>query len=259
MTMDTAEPFELKSVVHLVRPDGARARDLESLRVGLERASAESLFYHAIQCPLRRPDSSELPPDDLSAWVNGVLQDRETAERLSYAAQSHAGSEAELRQALVAVLGEMSEKDRHARGAPEESAFVFLAAESVLVPVGLAPRDADELVEALAGSDPGVWFYHLIEEPWYLSGTLPAAVWARGLGASRLGDLLEEAAHSGHGLVELRSRLLRRWRQIQLRRRVTEAAEATESERREAGHAAVVGLVRRILQTEGSDDASRGA
>jgi hypothetical protein len=256
--MDAAAAFELTSVVHLVRPAGDRARDLETLRAGVQRAGAESLFYHAIQCPLRRPDSSGLPPDDLSAWVNGVLQDRETAERLSFAVQGHGGSEAELRQALLEALESVSEKERRERAAPAESAFVFLTAESVRVPVGQAARGADDLMEDLAAADPSVWFYHLIEEPWYHHGAPPVARWARGLGESRLADLLEEEARSGRGLEEMRRRLLRRWRQSRLHGRVAAAASSTESERREAGRAAVAGLVRRITRTGGSDDTGHG-
>ena len=259
MTMDAIGPFELASVVHLVRPAGARARDLEALRIGIEGVNAASLFYHTIQCPLRQPDSSGMPPDDFSAWVNGVLQDRETAERLSFAVQGHGGSEAELRQALLDALGSVSEKERRERAAPVESSFVFLTTESVRIPVGVDARNADELVEALATADPGVWFHHLIEEPWYQPGTPPIARWARELAEVRLATLLEEEAHSGRGLEEMRRRVLRRWRQSRLHGRVAAAAAATESERREAGRAAVAGLVRRITKPGGSDDAGRGA
>lgn len=251
MAMDTADSFELTSVVHLVRPEGARARDLEALRLGIEGVHASSLFYHAIQCPLRRPDGRGLPPDDFSAWVNGVLQDRETAERLSFAVQGHGSSEAELRQALLDALTSVSEKDRRERAAPTESAFVFLAAETVRVPVGGSAHNADRLVEALTVADPSVWFYHLVEEPWYHPGTLPIVRWARGLGEQRLAHLLEEESRSGRGLEEMRRRVLRRWRQSRLHGRVAAAAAATESERREAGRAAVAGLVRRITKTEG--------
>jgi hypothetical protein len=257
--MDGSAAFELTSVVHLVRPAGDRARSLESLRAGIELARPESLFYHAIQCPLRRPESDGLPPDDFSGWVNGVLQDRETAERLSFAVQGHGGSEVELRQALLEALETVSEKDRRERAASAESEFVFLTAESVRVPVGVAARDPDHLVEALGAADPGVWFYHLIEEPWYQPGTPPVARWAHELGESRLARLLEEEALSGRGLEEMRRRLLRRWRQSRLHGRVAAAAALTEDERREAGRAAVAGLVRRITKTGGSDDAGRGS
>ena len=144
--MNEPHEFELRSVVHLVRPAGARARNLESLRLWIAEATAATLFYHAVQCPLRRPDSSELPPDDLSAWVHGVVQDRETAERISFAVQSRAGSASELREALLEVLGGVPEKDRFARAAPPESEFVFLTAESVPVPTGVVAAETEALV-----------------------------------------------------------------------------------------------------------------
>src|SRR5512134_3055164 len=104
--------FELQSVVHLVRPAGARARNLESLRLWIAEATAETLFYHTVQCLLRHPHGLEPPPDDLSAWVHGVVQDRETAERIAFAVQSRAGSAADLREALLEVLHSVPEKAR---------------------------------------------------------------------------------------------------------------------------------------------------
>ena len=251
----TLGPFELVSVVHLVRPSGHRAGNLEELRVGIERADAASLFYHTIQGPLRQPDSSSggLPQDDFSAWANGVLQDRETAERLSFAVQGHGGSEAELRQALLEALASVSEKERRERAAPAESALVFLTSESVRVPVGVSAYDADELVEALTAAGPDVWFHHLVEEPWYQDGVVPIARWAQSLGEARLANLLEEESRAGHGLEEMRRRLMRRWRQSRLHGRIAAAAAATEDERREAGRAAVAGLVRRITKTGGTE------
>ncbi len=256
--MNEPQPFELRSVVHLIRPAGGRARDLETLRAGIVGATAATLFYHAVQCPLRRPNSAELPPDDLSAWVHGVVQDRETAERISFAVQSRAGSAAELREALLEVLESIPEKDRIARAAPPESEFVFLATESIPVSTGMTARDAEELMQGLSLADPGAWFYHLLEEPWYQAGPAPIARWAQERGQARLASWLEEEFHAGHGLEEMRRRVLKRWRQSRLRTRVAAAAEATESERREAGRAAVAGLVRRITHADEDSPAAGG-
>jgi hypothetical protein len=51
----------------------------------------------------------------------------------------------------------------------------------------------------------------------------------------------------------MRRRLLRRWRQSRLGRRISDAAHATEDDRREAGRATVARLVRRIIKTEPSE------
>lgn len=238
--------FELRSVVHLVRPAGARARNLESLRLWIAEATAATLFYHTVQCPLRHPTSTEPPPDDLSAWVRGVIQDHETAERLAFAVQSRSGSAPDLREALLAVLQGVPEKDRFARAAPPEAEFVFLTAESVPVPTGVMATDTEELVRCLDEAEPGVWFFHLIEEPWHAPGPPAIARWARERGDARLAALLEEEGRGGRGLSEMRRRVLKRWRQSRLRARMVAATLASEGERREAGRSAVAGLVRRI-------------
>jgi hypothetical protein len=249
MTSD-GQGFELHSVVHLVRPAGARARNLESLRLWIAEATAATLFYHTVQCPLRHPTSTELAPDDLSAWVHGVVQDRQTAERISFAVQSRAGSPADLREALLEVLQGIPDKDRFSRAVPPESEFVFLTAESVPVPTGVVADGCEALVESLGAAEPGVWFFHLIEEPWYAPGPPVIARWVRESGDAPLAKVLEEEARAGRGLAEMRRRVLKRWRQGRLRARVAAATRASEDERREAAHEAVVGLVRRMTHVD---------
>ena len=247
-----AAPFELTSVVHLVRPAGRHASNLEELREGIAQSSASSLFGHTLQCQLRHPAASTLPPDDFSSWVNGVVHDRETAERISFAVQAHGGSPAELRAALLDLLGSVPQAQRIERDAPAEGDFVFLEIESVPVGTGALVEDCDALVSALAEADPGVWFYHFIEQPW-LDPHAPSLVdWVRGCGDARLGEWLEEAMAAGRPLEDTRRRVVRRWRQSRLGRRVAEAAADTEHARREAGREAVVGLVRRITRSEDS-------
>jgi hypothetical protein len=246
--------FELLSVVHLVRPAGARARNLESLRLWIAEATAATLFYHTVQCPLRHPHALEPPPDDLSAWVHGVVQDRETAERIAFAVQSRSGSAADLRDALLEVLESVPEKARFAHAAPPASEFVFLTAESVPVPTGVMAADAEELVRCLGEAEPGVWFYHLIEEPWYAPGPPALVRWARDHGGPQLARLLEEEGRGGRSLAGMRRRVLRRWRQGRLRARMVAASGASEGERREAARAAVAGLVRRMTHGDEAEE-----
>ncbi len=246
------EPFELTAVVHLVRPAGRTARDLEELRDGVAQVPARSLFFHTVQCVLRQPEAEDPPADDLSAWVNGVVQDRETAERLAFATQTRGTGAEAVRAALLEVLEAIPEKSRRARDAPEGGAFVFLAADPVPVPTGEVAAEPAQLYDQLATADPSVWFYHLIEEPWFGEGRRPLALWLREAGAARQAGLLEECAAEGLPLAALRRRVLGRWRRSDLGRRLARAAGRPEEERREAGREAVAGLVRRLRR--GTDE-----
>jgi hypothetical protein len=250
--MDAERAFPLAGVVHLVRPTGARARDLDELRACIAGAPARSLFCHTLQCQLRDPSSAELPPDDFTAWVNGVLQERETAERLSLAVQLQAASVEELRGALLAVLEALPEKRRAARTAAEGGELVLLTAESVRVPTGLAVRDGTELMEALASADVSVWFHHVYEEPWLREGGAPLGEWLAARGEGRLAGWLDESPSWGLPVEAARRRVLRRWRGLRLRRSVAAAAATPEGERRDAARAAVANLVRRVTGTERS-------
>ncbi len=238
--------FELTAVVHLVRPAGRLARNLEELRAGLAEVPARALFFHTVQCSLRRPDAEDPPADDFSAWVNGVVQDRETAERLAFTSQAQGAGPESVRAALLEVLEAIPEKTRVARDAPEGGAFVFLAADSVAVPTGAVAHEPAELVDLLAAADASVWFYHLLEEPWFGDGSRPLAQWLRAANAGRLAAMLEECAAEALPLAALRRRVLGRWRRSDFGRRLARAAGRPEEERREAGREAVAGLVRRL-------------
>ncbi len=248
--MGDPEAYELHSVVHLVRPSGARARTLEELRAGIAAGTAECLFHHALQCQLRDPACHELPPDDLSGWVKGVVQDRETAERLSFAVQSRSASAVELRGALLDVLDRLPEAVRASRSAPADGEFVFLAVESVTVPTGVRVLDGSELIEALATADASVWFYHVIEQPWFPGREPSLADWLSARGETRLAAWLAESASRGLPIETARRRLLRRWRNSHLGRRLAAAVRSPEGVRREEGRAVVARLARRIPRLE---------
>src|SRR5437867_3600101 len=134
MTDGPSAPFALDLSVHLVSPTGDRARNLDELREAIARAPERSLFWHIAGGTRREPWCDELPPDDFSAWVGTVVQDRVTAERLSYAVQSQRGAPGELRAGLLEALGHVRERQRITRAAPEGGDFALLSFESVVVP-----------------------------------------------------------------------------------------------------------------------------
>lgn len=244
-----SESFELLSVVHLVRPAGRSAHHLEALREGIAQATPSTLFLHSHHHRNRHPAVDELPLDDFSSWVHGVVQDRETAERLSFAVQNRAGSAEELREGLLHVLESLPLKSRESRDAPEEGDFVFLDFESVTVPTGRVITSPQELVAHLSDCNSSVLFYHLIEQPWLDPERHSLAAWVRDQGNPRLAGWLEQAGLSGRPLESVRKQLVRRWRQSSLGRRLADAALEPESDRRAEARRAVAGLVRRMTGT----------
>jgi len=234
--------FELIGVVHLVRPTGVRAHDLESLREALDRAPDSALFYHAVHPRLRHAVAAETPPDDLSHWVGAVLQDAETAERLSLAAQHHGDSAADLRAALHDALRSVAAEARSGRVSPEGGEFQFLSAESVAVPTAVAADTPAVLFDLLAGADASVWFYHLLERPWF--GDRGLFDWLEANGEPRLAGWLDDAARSGLPLERVRRNLVQRWRRSRLGQATLDAAAQAPDARREHESQAVTNLVR---------------
>lgn len=211
--------FELRAVAHLIQAWGRPARDLDQLLDGIASAPIEVLFHHTVQYQLRHPGADELPPDDFSAWIGGVVQDAETAERLSFAVQSQSTSAASVRAALLEVLNSLPTSRRRDRDAPEESGFLFLSATSVDYSTGVHVHDGQDLVEALLEADSGVWFYHLVEEPWFGDGHASLLEWLLATRDHRLAKWLGDAASSGLPIEKARAQLHRRWRQSRIARK----------------------------------------
>jgi len=245
--------YALHHVVHLVRPLGVRAGDLEQLLQGLLTAPEDSLFHHAVQYPLRDPGAEQLSPDDFSAWIGGVVQDDETAERMSFVVQGANTSPSALRAAVLEVLNGVPPRRRVERDAPEGSAFQFHASVSLSVPTGLVLKEPREVVDALLEADASVWFYHLVEEPWKSGGRAPLLEWLASRREERLAGWLEEAAAAGLPIDKARGRVLQRWRRSHIGRRLAEASTLPGIERREAGRQAIARLVRRGVTREERD------
>jgi Family of unknown function (DUF5752) len=241
--------YELTGVVHLVRPAFRQAGSLDELRDGIAAADAATLFCHAVQCLLRSP-TGEPPPDDFSAWVNGVVQDRETAERMSFAVQRAGAGAASLQASLLKVLDATPAAARRSRIAPEGGAFVFLSLDSVPVPTGVLATDGEELFTALLRADDSVWFRELIEQPWFDQGPPAASVWLRAHGDTKLAGWVDEAAHSGRSIEGMQRLLHAKWSRRRIGARIAEAADRSDYERREAGRSAVASLVRRLRKDE---------
>lgn len=248
--MEPIEAFPIRCVVHLVRPTGTRVTTLEELRHAILEASDASLFYHCLQYQLRNPASKELPPDDLSAWVGGVVQDSATAERMSFAVSSHNRHPGELRPALVAVLDGVPASQRTNRAADAEGALVFLEIEPVTLPTGIQVSDDTQTVEALCRGDVSAWFYHVVEQPWFGTDRPTLHEWLEQHGQRKLAQWLLDIGNSGLPLEAARERLLRRWRNSHLGRRLGDAAEMPDEIRREAGREVVGRLVRRMRKLE---------
>lgn len=241
-------PFVLNGVVHLVRPVGREARDLAELRDGIAAASNASLFHHAIHPRLRHPFAPSLPPDDFSAWSAGVLQDRETAERLSFAVQTGGGSAPRLREALLSALARPAASVPSRAQGGETGAFTFLEMDAVPVDLGRVAHDTAGLMRHLAEGHLALFFHHVTERPWLEPDAATLAGWVREQGDATLAAWLEECAHDGRPLVESRRRLERRWLRSRVVHRLARSAGLPEGVRQAEGRRVVSGLVRRITE-----------
>jgi hypothetical protein len=113
-------------------------------------------------------------------------------------------------------------------------------------------------MELLAGVHPSVIFLHLVEQPWFEPDRPGLLEWVRAGGGDRIAAWFAEAVPPDQPLDMCRRRILKRWRQSRLGRRVAESAGFPDPQRRETARRAVAGLVRRITRTDESDEPRRG-
>ena len=242
----SADGFELSGVIHLLRLGGGRASNLDALHAEILRVPDASLFVHTVQHRLRHSEAAEAPVDDLSTWVERVLRDPATAERIRFAVEHEGRSADDLRAALRDVLESAPAALRLLRIAPEHVAFQFLAADSVPVASGVRVEDGAALMDALEAADPTTWFYLLIEQAWVDGGRAPVVTWLESRGERSLARLLHESPAAERSMVGLRRRVLQRYRRSRLAHATLAAAGVAERERAARERATIAGLVQRI-------------
>ena len=240
-------PIEIESAVYLIRPTGRTAANLEELRAMIESASDDELFFHSQMPRLRRHrEEDDFAIDDYSAWVRGVIQDPQTAERLAFAVQTSPHDPQQLKQSLLEVLGSLSTADRLRRTAPEGGALIGLVHETIRIPSGRVAHDAGSLVDALADAHHSSWFHHLIERSWAAPHEDTVAGWLDQCGAPKLGALVEDEASSGRTVEAMRTRVLNYWRRSRIARNLADRRAMPDDTRRETEQAVVAGLVKRL-------------
>lgn len=237
--------FTFASVAHLEAPCGIVAHSMAGLREGIEKAPDDSLFQHVTCVPVRYPHARDLPSNDFARWVGTSLQAPETAERLAFAGAATAQPIADLRAALLSVLDSVPPRDKK-REAPEEAAFHFLRARSVVVPLGITAADPVEAIDLWHRLDSAAIFFHTVEAPVFgdLPNSFPA--WLRAHGADALANQAEQAVAAGRPIARLRKDLGGRWRRSQIGRRLAERAGAPEEERLREARAAIARLAGRL-------------
>lgn len=249
----TAEPFTLRGVVHLLRPLGRQVRTLQELRDAIADIEDASVFLHVAldRMGLASDDDHEL--DDWSAWVRGVVQHPEAAERLEFAVSRHPQLGPALRADAIAALDRVPETERRTAAAPPGGALELLTLESVTWQAAGPTEQASELLEALRTADRSVWFWHLVEEPWRRGARSSLIEWLESHDARDTAERLDEWTRSGAAVESIRRRFARWWSRHGLRARVASAAGATPGERGAAAREAARTLVRRLRSASNAE------
>ena len=238
-------PFELEGAVYPTAPTGASAASLEDLRRCVAEASSATLFHHTQRRRLAADD--ETSPDELSAWVRGVVQDSEIAERIGFAVQSAPAGPEPLRARVLEALDELPASVRGLRAAPEGGHLALLTVRPVPIPSGLRAENVDDLARALEQATRDVWFHHLVEEPWFRPGEPSLLGWLREAGGDSLATMLEREVRRRASIDSVRAALRRHRRRAAITSRVLAGESTAPNEARELARR----LARRVARDNG--------
>jgi len=157
-----AQPFQFVTASYLTRVNSQIATNLDELRVGIEQASDESIFYHTFQSLGRHHFLTEGFSNDFAQWVLAALNRGELAEQLGGLDIRDYPSLAELRGDLRRLVTAYCEE--HPTEARQSGFEPFYFSESVVVtvPLDVEVRTLAEFRDALKRVSHDTFYHHFI-------------------------------------------------------------------------------------------------
>jgi hypothetical protein len=237
--------FQFSTVAHLEYPAGRTAADLPSLREGIARVPAESLFFHITRVAVRYPRAHDLPPNDFANWTSAALQEPEIAERLAFAGARPLVELEEQRASLIRILDEAMGR-KHPEEATQAAAFHFISARSVKAPLPFTAEVPEQVVHLWPHVDSAAAFYHLVEARVLGPAVDDLVAWLRAHGATRLADIAEELTMGGLPLLRLHREIGARWRRSLIGARLLERTGKSDATRRQEAREVVARFAGRL-------------
>ena len=157
-----AQPFQFVTASYLTRVNSQIATNLDELRVGIEQASDESIFYHTFQSLGRHHFLTEGFSNDFAQWVLAALNRNELAEQLAGLDIRDYPSLADLRGDLRRLVTAYCEE--HPTEARQSGFEPFYFSESVVVtvPLDVEVRTLAEFRDALKRVSHDTFYHHFI-------------------------------------------------------------------------------------------------
>jgi hypothetical protein len=155
-------PFVFSACVELRQVLGRTAHDARQLMECLREAPDDAVLFHVHGYFLRHRPFTIAYGNDFARWAAIELADMALAERLAVVDPFQYASLADLREALVAILG--SHLDTHAGPRVEfQRAFHFQRSRMVPVPTGTPAATLDQFREGLAAVDASAIYLHMVD------------------------------------------------------------------------------------------------
>lgn len=206
------DEFVFFSQLHLRELTGIRARTLGELQAHLARVPGACIYHHTHHFLQRHQYLSPEPPNDFAYWVAESLGEDRIGERLAAIDTLRYTSIRALREKLIATLEEERERSPAAfqKPVPENEAFDFIKAISVVFPTPFRARSLEEFLEGLQRVTISSLYFHIfaarlrLERP-----TNDFSLWLdESLGEKALADEIARLDPYTHTMEGLRRRIV---------------------------------------------------
>jgi Family of unknown function (DUF5752) len=156
------QPFQFVLAAYLTRVTNQKATNLDELRLCLEHASDNSIFYHTFQSLSRYHFLTEGFSNDFAQWVLAAVNRPELAEQLASLDVRDYTSLSGLRGDLRRLVTDYCEANPRNANQSAFEPFYFSESVVVTVPVAVEARTLAEFREALARLSHASFYNHFI-------------------------------------------------------------------------------------------------
>lgn len=206
--MPTADPFEFRQCVNILKSTGIKARSLRELYHAIEKVSAESVFHHTFQYFLK--GHTQEYTNDFAHWAGESLEERTLAEELSNLDPYSLSSLDEVRKTLLAVIGNFLQRFPEPRMTFPGDEFFFNETVSLVFPAGITVKNLAEFLMAIKFVDPASIYYHFYDARIRLrAGTDDFSKWIQdSFGNKELAESIRNIDPFMHTIEGIRSHLV---------------------------------------------------
>ena len=162
--INSTEPFQFYTHLHLREMTGLKARNLKQLLEHLKTVSGSVIYHHTHHFLQQHQYLSPEPPNDFAYWVTEALNEVKLGEKLASINICDFSSIRALREKIITVIEEYVSKSKGPlKEANEGQEFYFLKSVSFIMATPYTAGNLNEFVSVLKKITIHSIYFHMFE------------------------------------------------------------------------------------------------